>query len=271
MYRDFIKEGVQIELITNGTLVSDEKVAEQIKHSFSRVTVSLDSYSADEHDAHRGAESHAATVRGLKLLTSAGVFWQAKGVLSKENSKSLVKTKEFVNDLGGKDYALSIMVGNMRDEDSIRQQFFNSVIEEKLHNNEINFYPDRNFDLNRKYGIPCSAGRQECAVDPFGNVYPCRVMMYPELKCGNLHDEDLASIWKNSPVLHSLRNLDYKKIEKCGECEYLRICLGGCRAIAYAQSRNITGPIDSFGCAMRKRRVSQIISSHVSSMHQNME
>ncbi len=262
VYEELKANGAQIELITNGTLISDQEIANTIAKSVSRVTVSLDSFDPFEHDYYRGKGTHTEVERAMEFLTKAGVIWQAKGVLTDKNTSSLDRTKEYVKSLGGGDYAISIMVGEKRDDHSIYQQFYSSVIEKRIEKGEIELYPDQSFDLNMKYGKPCAAARYECAIDPDGGIYPCRVFIMPEFCCGNIFEEDINDIWKNAEVLQKFRNIDYRKLDKCGDCAFLRICLGGCRAIAYMESKSIYGPLDSFGCAVRKRRTANIITQH---------
>ena len=60
--------------------------------------------------------------------------------------------------------------------------------------------------------------------------------MYPSgllpIKVGNVRDQDLKDIYRNSPVLKDLRNPDKYK-GKCGVCEFRNVC-GGSRSRAFA-------------------------------------
>lgn len=51
----------------------------------------------------------------------------------------------------------------------------------------------------------CGAGASGIAVDPFGNVYPCVQWRRP---LGNLHQQRISEIWRISPALAEVRQLN---------------------------------------------------------------
>ena len=64
-----------------------------------------------------------------------------------------------------------------------------------------------------------------------GDVYPSGFL---PIVCGNVKDESLIKVYRNSPVMQSLR--DKSKLNgKCAVCEYKTMC-GGSRARAYAMT-----------------------------------
>ncbi|MGB6727559.1 MAG: SPASM domain-containing protein, partial [Terracidiphilus sp.] len=66
-----------------------------------------------------------------------------------------------------------------------------------------------------------------------GEVFPSGFL---PLSAGNIREEELASIYRDSPLFRDLR--DTSKLEgKCGSCEFKEIC-GGSRARAYALTGN---------------------------------
>ncbi|HJV46445.1 MAG TPA: TIGR04053 family radical SAM/SPASM domain-containing protein [Bacillota bacterium] len=68
-------------------------------------------------------------------------------------------------------------------------------------------------------------------ISHIGDVYPSGLL---PIQCGNIREQSLASIYRDSPVFKSLRDPDQYK-GKCGVCEYRTIC-GGSRARAYAMT-----------------------------------
>jgi radical SAM protein with 4Fe4S-binding SPASM domain len=77
----------------------------------------------------------------------------------------------------------------------------------------------------------CLAGQSVCFVSHRGQVFPCG---YLPVECGNIKDQPLETIWRDSQVFASLRD-DSQLTGKCGCCEYKAVCMG-CRARAYAHS-----------------------------------
>lgn len=93
--------------------------------------------------------------------------------------------------------------------------------------------------------LGCHAGITNCAISPNGDVYPCGTISakFPQLICGNLREQRLLDIWRNSPVFNALRKLDISDMAgHCPECEVKELCGGGCRARAYTRSLDFTAP-----------------------------
>jgi radical SAM protein with 4Fe4S-binding SPASM domain len=79
----------------------------------------------------------------------------------------------------------------------------------------------------------CLAGLGVLFVGHQGDVFPCG---YLPVKCGNVLEQKLADIWRDSEDLARMR--DVNSLEgKCGLCDYRWVC-GGCRARAYAATGN---------------------------------
>ena len=66
-------------------------------------------------------------------------------------------------------------------------------------------------------------------ISHIGDVYPSGLL---PLKAGNIREQPLAEIYRESPLFKELRNPDLYK-GKCGVCEYRFVC-GGSRSRAYA-------------------------------------
>ena len=103
----------------------------------------------------------------------------------------------------------------------------------------------------------CPAAKGECFIDAFGNVYPCRLMMSKEMSSGNLLDNSFLDIWENGNTLRTVRDIDYSRLDKCGECSLLRFCMGGCRAIAYNLRGSLYGYIGDENCALRQNAITK--------------
>ena len=73
------------------------------------------------------------------------------------------------------------------------------------------------------------------AVLPDGMLYPCRRL---EIPIGSLASERLTDLWKDSPVLQSLRDKAHIK-GKCGGCA-IEGCIG-CRAMTHALTGDYLG------------------------------
>jgi radical SAM protein with 4Fe4S-binding SPASM domain len=80
-----------------------------------------------------------------------------------------------------------------------------------------------------KMGFGIRDGNGVIFVSHKGEVYPAGFLPSPFL--GTLRMQTLSDIYRNSPLLLELRDMDRLK-GKCGRCEFRWVC-GGSRARAY--------------------------------------
>lgn len=83
--------------------------------------------------------------------------------------------------------------------------------------------------------VAVNAGRGFCFVDHTGVVSPSGFLPVP---CGNVRDESIVDIYRNSPTFQRLRNPDLLE-GACGSCAHRQVCGGGSRARAYAMTGNL--------------------------------
>jgi radical SAM protein with 4Fe4S-binding SPASM domain len=79
--------------------------------------------------------------------------------------------------------------------------------------------------------VGCHAGVLYFSLRPNGDLYPCTFL---PVKVGNIREQSLTRIWRDSKILKELRQRSMLK-GKCGGCSYRETC-GGCRGRAYACS-----------------------------------
>ena len=89
--------------------------------------------------------------------------------------------------------------------------------------------------LAMRMGFGVRDGNGVIFVSHKGEVYPAGFLPHPML--GNVRDEPLSSIYRNSPLLAELRDMDRLK-GKCGRCEFRWMC-GGSRARAYGMTGDV--------------------------------
>lgn len=90
--------------------------------------------------------------------------------------------------------------------------------------------------------LPCSAGIDQCAITAEGWVVPCNLMC--DYRCGNVRNQDILTIWQDSPAFKTLRHLratPIRTVTDCAECQYNSFCRGGCRALAWVSTGTLLG------------------------------
>lgn len=82
---------------------------------------------------------------------------------------------------------------------------------------------------NAPTGQGVNDGKGFCFVSHIGDVYPSGFL---QLSAGNVREQSLSSIYRESELFRTLRNSSLLK-GACGKCEFREVC-GGSRARAYA-------------------------------------
>lgn len=252
------KKGLRMVMSPNGTLITPETPAKMKESGIMRVSISLDGSNPEIHDAFRRVPgAFEGAVRGISILREAGIGYQINTTVTKHNLADLDNMLELVTDLGAEAWHVFLLVPtgrakDMKDEEITPQQYEETLnwLYEVQRDAKIYVKPTCAPHYYRIYrqraredGLPveprtqgfeamtrgCLGGITFMFVSHMGDAYPCG---YLEAHAGNVREEGVEKVWKESPVFNRLRN--YALLEgRCGACEYVRVC-GGCRARANA-------------------------------------
>ncbi len=103
----------------------------------------------------------------------------------------------------------------------------------------------------------CSIGTTP-VIAPNGDVYPCMLTKYKELRLGNVRETSIRTIYEESDVLHELFSWNVDNIATCSTCWNRYYCGGGCRGSAFAYHGTIYDN-DPYQCAARKRFARELL------------
>jgi len=283
-----------VSVATNGTLIT-EKIAEKMRDvGVQYVEISLDGFEKT-HDQFRGIQgAWKRAVEGIKNCVKAGLDTGVATTATHYNLKEIPQLAEFIEkelharrlivfnfipvnrgreimdqDLTPKereellDFLYSKLIDSDRKLDtfSTAPQYavtsykfaFGPVVATHFTNRAaMEMLKGRTKSLTEFIG-GCGAGRLYCGMEPNGDIEPC---VFIPIKVGNIREQSLVKIWRESPILRQIRNRDVFK--GCGECEYKYIC-GGCRARAYAYFNDLQGPDP--GCSINQKYWDEVKSS----------
>ncbi len=243
--QQFRKRGKSVQLISNGTLIT-ERIARKIKDSnVNSVQISLDGLK-ETHNFQRGVDGcFEKSMSAIKHLVKEGIPVTVNTIVSQRNIEEIPLLIEVLLNLGVNEFRVSRMVlmgrgGDLEEEMLSKEQTRSLTLyvleKRKALEGRILLVPDECMSfLGEKiheYGLSwygCPAGRTECAVDCAGNVYPCVFLTYEAFKMGNLTESDFDTIW------HSSQFEDFREIERKCSCEIADFCKGGCPAAAYGK------------------------------------
>jgi len=241
-------KGATVVVGTNGTLLTDERIAALTDAGVRGVAVSVDSLRPSYHDNFRHGRGALADVqaalarlraarldfivqttvtKGNRAELGALVAWAADQGAVSFNCYFLVPTGRgaALSDLSPADYE-AVLADLARWERAYRGRM---LVRAKCAPHFMRLVHQTDPDspvLNYETRCPC--GTQYCRITPDGKVTPCPYL--PEV-AGDLKSQRFADVWRSSPLFRRLREGTLQG--KCGACEYRALC-GGCRARGFA-------------------------------------
>ncbi len=256
-----VDAGIIPAMLTNGVLLN-HKVALELKDAgIMAVGVPLDSVDPDCHDKLRNVPgTFAKAVNAIRACLDVDLEVVITTMALKDTFDDIPKRIEFIDKLGADQVAVYDLVPVGRGKDVMDQAMCQTqreslirYLQQMQEDSEMVFtmsgglplYPEIASEMHKFNGtkpkdlllkefwidaaVGCHAGILYFSLRPNGDVYPCTFL---PVKVGNIREQSLADIWRNSKVLNELRERRLLK-GKCGECEYRETC-GGCRGRTYA-------------------------------------
>lgn len=236
---------LQVHLLTNGLLLTADRIAELRAAGLVRTQISVD---GDEpaHDGLRGQGVYRQTLAALHLLRDYGMWSTISVTLGQWNHHCLAHLIRLAGECHAKIFiSRFVPCGTglaLQDQmltaaqwkkvmrtchRLIRSHPAGVALRDPLYSPLIEPGPNTHACIGG-----CSIGHGGLAVDSDGTAYPCRRLPIP---LGNVLTDSLDSIWSH-PALESLRNRDALE-GACGQCRWRWRC-GGCRAIAHGLTAN---------------------------------
>ena len=223
---------------TNARRLSDPAFVQKLVDAgLDHVQITLESHDAAIHDrmvAARGAWKQ--TVAGLRNVLDTPLYVMTNTTLLQDNSPHLIKTLDFLADLGVPTVGLNALiysgrgatVGTGLAETALPLLLDLAREKTEMAGQRLIWYTPTqycHFDpMQLELGVKaCTAALYNMCVEPDGSVLPCQ-SYYQSL--GNLLEEPWEAIWKHPLALH-LRERRYVPA-KCNGCALLAECGGGC-------------------------------------------
>ena len=247
------ERGATVVVGTNGTLLTDQRIAALKAAGVQGVAVSVDSLRPTYHDNfRRGQGSLAATTAALERLKAHRMDFIIQTAATKGNRAELAGLAEWAAEQGAVAFNCYFLVATGRgaglsdltplEYEAVladlarweRQYRGRMLVRAKCAPHFMRHVHDTDPDspvLNYQTRCPC--GVQYCRITPDGRLTPCPYL--PDA-AGDLRRQSFAEIWRDAPLFRRLREGTLGG--KCGACEYRKVC-GGCRARAYAKEGDV--------------------------------
>jgi len=253
--------GIIPAMLSNGLLITPHTALQLQEAGIKAIGIPIDSVVPEKHDHLRNLPgTFNKAVAAIKTCLEIDLKVVITTMALKDTYGEMPKRIEFLKDLGVDEVAVYDLVPVGRGKDIMDQamtmeQRTNLIrwLHSKQEDTEMTFtmsggmpmYPEIACEMHRNHGtkakdllikefwihngIGCHAGNMYFSLRPNGDIYPCTFL---PIKVGNIREQSLTEIWRNSEALKNLRQRHTLK-GKCGGCEYREGC-GGCRGRAYA-------------------------------------
>jgi radical SAM protein with 4Fe4S-binding SPASM domain len=252
--REATERGFMVVVGSNGTALTESNVAKLKAAGVQGMSLSLHSLDPDTHDRFvQVPGSWERTVAGLHRLASSGMEFILQMSVASWNSHELESMAAFALENGARVFNVYFLVctGRGQGMTDIRPDEYESTLarlyliqqhyQDRLligakctpQYKRVVYSHDPDSPHLKTYLHGCPAATHYAQITPEGHLTPCPYMPIP---VGNLLEADFETIWWGAPLLKELRDRDLLE-GRCGACEFKRLC-SGCRARAYAESRN---------------------------------
>jgi len=252
--------GLWTNLITNGTRLDAQKVAELKSCGLSSCQVSIEGSDAGTHDRLTGMEgAFKRTIEGIRLLVAQGIPVHTNTTVSRRNLGDLDGIIALAKKMGLPRLSMNLMIpcGSAAGRPDLWVPYPEIGpeilrLKKRAEKEGIKFLWYSPVPICHFNPIAHGLGNKSCAavtgllsVDPMGNVIPCSSWPYP---VGSLLKSSFKNVW-NSASRAYFENAEYAP-QECRGCVSFDACKGACpiyweayRNSASDNSRAVLRPI----------------------------
>lgn len=229
-----------IMLLTNGTIINQQTAYQLSFVPNIEVQVSLYGSTAPTHEhITQVPGSFQKTIEALLWLKDSKVSTSISWTLLNLNAADFYNGKKLARDLDVPfrySYIIFPSLTNQRNPEQYRIR--DSQFEYLFKNNySMQMNEERQTELCESEEPICHAGLTNAHITATGSVTPCPVL---PIHCGNIRERSFIEIWRNSPRLKEIRQLNH--IQQCEICDY-KINCRRCLALNYLENKgNLTKP-----------------------------
>lgn len=233
--------GIDVEILSNGTLIGKDEVCLLKKYNVKKVQISLYSVIESEHDyITQRKGSCAKTKRCIEDLVKAGLDVVVSTPIMKVNYSSLPLLYNYVNHVGAIlqfNHNLTARIDgttdnlNMMLSETDMENFYKIVCEEMPETADKLLRPGKN-DFDRPEVVFDYLNSGDCSgiwlglyITSNGKVSVCP--NWENLKIGDCSQMSLNEIWNKNANLQMIRGITHKSNSKCLHCQlsdYCQVC-----------------------------------------------
>lgn len=223
--------GLSSQLSTNGFLLNSDIIASVFESGLDSINISIDSSLPDTHKEIRGVNGgFNRAIEGIRCLVelrkkkSRDLLVTTSGIVSNENIDNYLEIVDMVTAMGADCLVVEALETDgepiSRDKLNNLDTLVDRLVELKSTEGVIENSTDylemlKEFYRGNRVLKRCYAPYCFCAVDCFGNVFPCWQWIQKNKSIGNIKDNSLKQIW-HSPQYSKVR----KELRNCNACTF---------------------------------------------------
>lgn len=235
--RELVRRGYAWGIVTNGLLLSRERLDSLLRAGMGSLAISLDGFEA-EHNWLRGHPlSFERTMAAIRLLAEQKDFtWDVITCANQRNFSYLPEFRDMLIENGVKEWRIFTIfpVGRAAQHPDLQlpDRDFRALmqfIEQTRKEGRIKLeYACEGFlgeweGRVRDYLYSCQAGISVASILADGGISACMSIRY-DYRQGNIYEDNLWDVWENR--FQSFRNREWARQGECEDCKLFRYCEG---------------------------------------------
>ncbi|MBU5591839.1 radical SAM protein [Clostridium sp. MSJ-4] len=226
-----------LTLLTNVSLLDEEKIKELAHLYINQISCTIFSLDENIHDSITEIPgSLKKALNNIMLIKKYGIPLEIKTIVMKQNYNSFKDVEIFCSE-NGFQFKVDAEIFSKNNGDSAPHQL--KMSENQLQEVLVDIDKMRGFSIHKHSANEpiCPIIKSSISINSNGDVYPCNKYFY---KIGNIYDNSINHIWNDNSLLNKIKNLQWKDLLKCFECENNEYC-SRCPGVALLEDGNLLG------------------------------
>nr|DAK26539.1 MAG TPA: putative Fe-S oxidoreductase [Caudoviricetes sp.] len=247
--------------------IPDAMIQAFVSSSVKRVIFSLQGGSAHVHENVSGIPgSFEITRKSIDKVCEARIPVELHFVPMRLNVDDLDEVIRYASTKGIKKVSLLRLVPQGRCSEGLllsyeqKQQLYERVTILRTQYPYIEIRTGTPFNCISLAGIYCTAAQNKLLISARGEIFPCEAFKFLRGTRPTIYKHTLEDVWENDRLLNDIRNMLSQK-DSCTDCEFARLCRGGCHGQRLQANGSLTGGIDP-DCIKLHKIFSDLSSNH---------
>lgn len=235
--KELYKRGYPWGVVTNGMLLTEERMRSLVRAGLRSITLSLDGFEEQHNAIRRNPNSWRNAIRALEVITSTkGIAYDVVTCVSRDNYSQLADFKEFLIEKGCKAWRLFTIfpVGRAAEDEALQlpaedyrglMEFIVATRKEgriKCNYACEGFLGGYEAEVRDNF-FGCQAGVGIVGIKVDGAISGC-TSIRAGFDQGNIYTDDIWEVWQNR--FEPFRNRKWAHKGECAECKMWRYCEG---------------------------------------------